>query len=193
MTALLNPWVLLGMLVAALAIGAGGYHLGAKVTAATYEANIIKADQQRATDNAAVAKTINDTAATWAEKYRFLTTQLQVAENTHRIIYNTIREEVPVYVTAKADAGCTVNNGFVLLYDSAFSGTKPEQLAAAAGPGPSNLDGPSGVSLSQVGAVSVDNADACDQWRDKAQSCRAYVNTVTGFYNDLKGSTHVCK
>jgi hypothetical protein len=190
---LLNPWVLAGALVAAIVIGAGGYHLGARVTAASYEADIIKAQQQKALDDAAVAASIDKTAATWAEKWRFAQSQLQVAENTHRIIYRNIKEKVPVYVTPKADAACIVPNGFVVLYDAAVSGNKPESVAAAYGVGPGDVDRPSGIPLSKIGSVSVDNADACSGWHDKLETCRAYVNTVTGFYNDLRSTVHVCK
>lgn len=190
---LTNPWVLLGIAIVIAIASAGSYHIGSRVTAAGYEAAIIKADQQRAADNAEVAATIDKTAATWAEKWRFMQTQLQVAENTHRIIYNTIREQVPVYVTAKADAGCTVPLGFVVLYDAAVTGSEPQSVAAAYGIGPGDVDRPSGVTLSKVGAVSVSNADSCSDWRDKLQTCRAYVDSVTGFYNQLRSTVHVCK
>lgn len=66
--------------------------------------------------------------------------------------YATITKEVTRYVPAKADAECVVPNGFVRLFDAAASQTDPDALPATAG----EPDGsPSGIALSQVGALSV--------------------------------------
>jgi hypothetical protein len=55
----------------------------------------------------------------------------------------TITERVPEYVTAKDDAACPINRGFVRLHDAAASGTVPGS--------PARTDGePSGVALSTV-------------------------------------------
>jgi hypothetical protein len=70
----------------------------------------------------------------------------------------TIIKEVPVYVSAKADAACTVNAGFVRVHD----------LAAAARPLPApdpagDADAaPSGVALSTVAATTAENYTRCN-------------------------------
>ncbi|MBT2767604.1 hypothetical protein J7J08_08125 [Stenotrophomonas sp. ISL-67] len=63
----------------------------------------------------------------------------------------TIVKEVPVYVTANADAACTVPAGFVRLHDTAASG---DALAGVAG----DPDAPApGVTLSAVAETVADN------------------------------------
>lgn len=63
----------------------------------------------------------------------------------------TIVKEVPVYVTATADAACTVPAGFVHLHDAAASG---DALAGVAG----DPDAPAaGVTLSSVAETVADN------------------------------------
>lgn len=71
----------------------------------------------------------------------------------------TIIKEVPVYVSAKADAACTVNAGFVRVHD----------LAAAARPlpapdiaGAANEAG-SGVALSTVAETVAGNYTSCNE------------------------------
>ena len=63
----------------------------------------------------------------------------------------TIVKEVPVYVTANADAACTVPAGFVHIHDAAASG---DPLAGIAG----DPDAPAaGVTLSVVAETLADN------------------------------------
>lgn len=63
----------------------------------------------------------------------------------------TIVKEVPVYVTANADAACTVPAGFVHLHDAAASG---DPLAGIAGDPDAPADG---VTLSVVAETVADN------------------------------------
>lgn len=69
----------------------------------------------------------------------------------------TIVKEVPVYVTAKADAACVVPVGFVRLHDAAVQN---EPLPAAAG---SANDAASGVALSTVASVDAENFGTCHE------------------------------
>lgn len=74
-----------------------------------------------------------------------------------RIVYRTITERIPVYVTPEADRQCLVPVGFVRLHDAAAAGsaaTLPD------GPGES-ADAPSGVALSAVGDTVVGNYASC--------------------------------
>ncbi|MCI3205826.1 MULTISPECIES: hypothetical protein [Pandoraea] len=70
-----------------------------------------------------------------------------------RVKGDTIIQKVPVYVTAEADAACTVPAGFVRLHDAAAANTAPDN--------PSDSDArPSGVALSAVAATVADNYTA---------------------------------
>ncbi len=93
-----------------------------------------------------------------------LVRNLQLAQGTTRTVTEyvdrvqvvrergtTIVKEVPVYVTANADAACTVPVGFVRLHDAAASG---DALPGAAG----DPDAPAvGVTLSAVAETLADN------------------------------------
>jgi len=68
----------------------------------------------------------------------------------------TIIKEVPVYVTAQADADCLINTGFVRLHDAAASDT------ASLSPGPADA-APSGVALSTVATTVADNYQRCHE------------------------------
>lgn len=63
-------------------------------------------------------------------------------------------KEAKDHVTTKDDAGCTVTDGFVRVYDAAWQG----QLA---GPPAESDRGPSGIPLSQVAETDAHNAGAC--------------------------------
>lgn len=68
----------------------------------------------------------------------------------------TLIKEVPVYVSAKADAACTVNAGFVRLHDAAA-----KSLPAPDPSGDADA-GPSGIALSTVAATAVENYTSCN-------------------------------
>lgn len=67
----------------------------------------------------------------------------------------TIIKEVPVYVTAKADAACVVPVGFVRLHDGAAANVPP-----VAGNASGSNDDPSGIPLSAVAETVADNYEA---------------------------------
>ncbi|VVE71610.1 hypothetical protein PAN31117_04112 [Pandoraea anapnoica] len=70
-----------------------------------------------------------------------------------RVKGDTIIQKVPVYVTAQADAACTVPVGFVRLHDTAAANTALDD--------PSDSDArPSGVALSAVATTVADNYTA---------------------------------
>lgn len=88
----------------------------------------------------------------------------------------TITERVPEYVTAKDDAGCNINRGFVRLHDAAAQGVVPG--------GPAGTDGePSGVELSAVAQTVTGNygtAHICalklKAWQDWYRAQKALAN-----------------
>lgn len=86
----------------------------------------------------------------------------EVAAANIRTVTRTLIREVPVYVTAEADARCVVPVGFVRLHDAAASG-RPASLPDPAG---QSHDAPSGLDLSAVGGVVAENYGTC---REDAQ------------------------
>ncbi|GLQ93462.1 hypothetical protein [Dyella acidisoli] len=80
----------------------------------------------------------------------------------------TLTKEIPVYVTAQADAACSVPVGFVRVHDAA---------AANELPGPAGtLDAqPSGVALSAVAGTVVDNYATCHAAIEQLKALQAWV------------------
>ncbi|RNK82756.1 hypothetical protein C9390_01420, partial [Xanthomonas vasicola pv. vasculorum] len=67
----------------------------------------------------------------------------------------TITREIPIYVTQKADAACTIPAGFVRLHDAAATGNP-------AGPPTADPDAPApGITLSGIAGTVADNYTSC--------------------------------
>lgn len=81
----------------------------------------------------------------------------------------TLIKEVPVYVSAKADAACAVNVGFVRLHDAAALG-----LPAPGHAGPAD-DAASGIALSTVAATSASNYTTCHETAERLTQLQEYV------------------
>ena len=85
-----------------------------------------------------------------------------------------ITREVPVYVTQKADAACTVPVGFVRIHDAAATGTAPP--AAARDP-----DAPAaGVTLSGIAGTVADNYAICHAIRAQLIGLQEWARKETG-------------
>lgn len=102
-----------------------------------------------------------------------ITTQVvtQYVDRVHvvRERAQTIVQKVPVYVTAKADAACTVPAGFVRVHDAAVQGL---ELPASA----STADGaPSGVALSTVAGTVAGNYGICRETAERLTSLQDWV------------------
>ncbi len=79
----------------------------------------------------------------------------------------TMIKEVPIYVTEQDAARFGVNVGFVRLYNAAFTG----KFAGAAVESDRE---PASLSLTELGAASVFNANVCRQWREQAVGWRSF-------------------
>ena len=102
---------------------------------------------------------------------------------------DTIIKEVPVYVTQKSDAACTVPLGFVSLYDRAILAGQDGQKdtpghtdASAPSPAPAVpaadwTDLPSGVPLSQVASTAVENTTAYHQLAARFSALNEWIDT----------------
>lgn len=74
---------------------------------------------------------------------------------------DTIYVKVPEYITPADNANCTINSGFVRLYDNAIANTVP-------GPATESDRDPSRVSLSEVAANATINYTTCNLYRERA-------------------------
>lgn len=74
-----------------------------------------------------------------------------------RIVYQTITERIPVYVTPEIDRDYPVPVGFVRLHDAAAGGSAATLPDGAGEP----ADAPSGVPLSSAAATIVGNYASC--------------------------------
>ncbi|RON16054.1 hypothetical protein [Pseudomonas frederiksbergensis] len=88
----------------------------------------------------------------------------------------TIIKEVPVYVSAKADAACTVNAGFVRLHDYAASG----QPLPAPDPAGDADAAPSGIALSTVAETVAGNYTSCQQNAEQLTQLQALLLQYQG-------------
>lgn len=81
---------------------------------------------------------------------------------------DTIIKEVPVYVTDKDDAACTINSGFVRLWNDANKGEVSESSAGADA-------APSGVVLSDVATQKATEAKLCRETEQRLISLQEWV------------------
>lgn len=95
-------------------------------------------------------------------------THVQVEyQDKERIIYvqgKTIKEKVTEYVTKPDDSACTINNGFVRVWDASVRGEPP-------GPPADSDRAPSGVALSTVSETATDNHTIARAARNKLDAC----------------------
>jgi len=96
------------------------------------------------------------------------------AEARERIVTKTITQikQVPIYVTQKADAACTVPRGFVLQHDAAASGNASPALPDAPG---GAVDSASGVALSGVAETVIENYGTCYKIRGQLMALQDWV------------------
>ena len=87
----------------------------------------------------------------------------------------TITREIPVYVTAQADAACPVPAGFARVHDAAAANGLPGPAAAADAQ-------PSGLALSTVASTVVDNYTRCHATATQLIALQDWVraNTAPG-------------
>ncbi|VVE41375.1 hypothetical protein PCO31111_04190 [Pandoraea communis] len=99
-----------------------------------------------------------------------------------RVKGDTIIKKVPVYVTAEADAACTVPAGFVRLHDAAAANATPDD--------PSDTDArPSGVALSAVAETVADNYTACHELAARFDALRDKLRRSSYVSIEPDGST----
>lgn len=89
--------------------------------------------------------------------------RVETARARTRIVYQTITERIPVYVTPEIDSDYPVPVGFVRLHDAAAAGSAATLPDGAGEP----ADAPSGVALSAVAATVIGNYASCTDDRSR--------------------------
>lgn len=123
-----------------------------------------------------------DQAATAGARAATLGVELDEARNNVRVVTRyvdrvqvvrqrgaTITKEVPVYVTAQADARCPVPVGFVRVHNAAAQNLPLDRPAA-------DPDAPApGVTLSTIAATVAGNYTTCHQVRQQVIGLQHYI------------------
>lgn len=146
-------------IVLLLAVVAGGYVWWSQhqLQQATYRATVAEGARDILADRLAAAKASEKIVIRYVDRV-----------HTVHDVGATIVREVPVYVTPKADAACTVPRGFVRVHDAAAAGVLP-------GPAEPTDDRPAGLALSTASAVVVDNYTTCHAIAEQLIALRDWV------------------
>lgn len=168
----LGKWLMVALAVFLLLLGVNraGYVSGVRSERAKDAAAQAKADAQVARLAAAQAAT--------ADALR-LKLNAALADNSART--QTLIQKVPYYVTRKADAACTINRGFVQLWNGGAGG--PGAAAQAPG-GP--VEAPSGVALSDLARADAANYGVAYDWRAEALTWRAWGADLIAHWGDKR-------
>jgi hypothetical protein len=139
-------------------------------------------------------KTIGDLKLSFASTEADLTKQLQATQTALDAKNKELINETQKYVTASADAHCTIPLGFVQLYDlsiegiGATPGTTSASALALAQPPFATVDFPSGLSLSDVTSVIVINNAAAVTNRNLVIGWQQWWNSVKADYQKAQQS-----
>lgn len=122
--------------------------VGWKLRDADYQRHL-KADARaalKASEGARATEAKNEETATDIGR------QVEEAKTEVQIVTRTLIKEIPIHVTAQADAHCVVPLGFVRLHDAAATGDPAPSYATGESP-----DQASGTDLSTVAGTVIDN------------------------------------
>lgn len=120
-------------------------------------------------------------AAAQAASANAMRAQLDAALADNSTRTQTLIRKVTVYVTAKADAACVVNTGFVQLWNGGASG-KGSTPDAPRGP----VEAASGVALSDVARADAANYGVAYDWRAEALTWRKWGADLLAHWNDKR-------
>ena len=176
---MLNPWFLLGLVVAALAIAVSSEQFGEHRQENADKAALLEQERKTTAEvdkrHEAIAQLVVDQTARDAARDR----ELEEARKNVRTVFQYLPAKVPAYVTPLADARCVVPVGFVQLHNDAATGkAATADLAASADGGGLSVDRPSGVALSAVGSIVVDNYGTCHELETQVAGWKAYGRDV---------------
>lgn len=172
---LLNPWVLLGLLAAALAIAVSSEQFGESRQENADAAKLLA--QERLTEAANEKRRERIAELVVDQTNRDAARDLELMEAQRRVVtvVKYITKKVPEYVTPTADAACVITAGFVRVHDLAASNKTTEADASApAETGGLSVDRPSGVALSAVAATVTDNYGTCHELETQVVGWKKY-------------------
>ncbi len=149
---------LLGALLLAAAIVASGWWIKHRIAAADARAVTAEATVKRLQGELQQARLSERVITRYVDRVRVV-----------RQRGATITREVPIYVTAKADAACPIPVGFVRVHDSAAQNLPLDPPAGAP-------DAPApGIALSTVAATVAGNYTACHETAAQLTALQAWV------------------
>lgn len=158
----LVPWYVRVMVVLALVLAtyrAGMLH-GERVAGQTHIDYVSAQAAQSVKVAQAQMKVVIETQVKYVDRIKTIYKQGEIIE-----------KQVPIYITAADNAGCTINAGFVRIHDAAWTG---EPAGSAA----STDREPAGVSLAEVAETNAFNATACFAWREQALGLREFYQKL---------------
>ena len=162
--------VILAVLLYSLTLNRCGYASGVRHELAT-EAKL----------QAQAKAQVDQLAAAQAKRTDAMRAELAEAQAANHVRPETQIQKVPYYVTRKADAACTINRGFVQLWNGGAGG--PGAAALAPG-GP--VEAPTGVALSDVARADAANYGVAYDWRAEALKWRAWGADLIAHWNDKR-------
>jgi hypothetical protein len=151
-----NRYTLAALAIAAATWAAWSWHTS-KIDAAVAEADRrweARIEAERARHRGLVADWVLELAA----RDEAAMAKFAQAKAERVVVYRTLIEEVPRYVTPLADSRCIVPRGFVLHHDAAAVGARAAPVREVAG---GLIDADSGLALSSVERTVAENYAAC--------------------------------
>lgn len=151
------PYRLLALALLAVALLGFGWVKGASHVQGEWDAAISKQAVQVATVKVKQAEATVQVVTKYVDRVKVV-----------RATGDTIIKEVPVYVTAEADAACVLSRGFVRLHDAAAAGRIPEPAGGADA-------SPAGIALSSVAGTVADNYERCHENAEQLTALQDWV------------------
>lgn len=176
---LLNPWVLLGLLAAALAIAVSSEQFGENRQENADKAKLLAEERKTSAERDKRYEAVAQLVVDQGKRDAAAALELEQAHARVIVVTKFIREKVPAYVTPLADSRCIVPVGFVQLFNAAASGQADQaDTSAPATTGGLSVDRPSGVALSAVGTRTVDNFGTCHELETQVAGWKKYGHEV---------------
>lgn len=150
------------------AIGFGAAYQQSRIAAAKADTTKVKQQLQGMTNERDTALQERDAAR---RNVQVVTKYVDRVQTVY-VAGATITKEIPIYVTPKADAACTIPAGFVRIHDAAAANVAPN--AAAGDP-----DAPAaGLTLSAVADTVAGNYTTCNVIREQVIGLQDYIDSL---------------
>lgn len=117
---------------------------------------------------AAVQQSNIDALVRYGKENAAQTRELETKLAGTRERVRVVREQIPVFVSPRASAACSINRGFVELHDA----TSADRVPALSG---NPDDAAPGVTLNSVAATIAENYGRCHAWRHQLISTIAWA------------------